>query len=288
MRGFLLAGLLGTVGVTGTLGAVPAKAQIVDYVAPQPVQLEAERLKAYPAREAGQGAAIDGTHVYAIVNFAIGQYDRDSGERVAGWLGPRGGPIAHLNSCYADDGRLYCANSNFPATPMASSIETFNTEDMTHEASRSLGLLDEGSLTWFDSFGDGWIAGFAHYDGRGGHAFKDHRFGAVARFDKDWRRMGGWIFPDSVLTRMAPHAASGGAMGPDGFLYVMGHDRPEMYVLDFPAMGPTLLHVATIAIEAEGQAFAWDKSTDERVLVAISRPNREMRVFRIPPIPERD
>ncbi len=270
-------------------GAVSAEEWTIEEYTPPPVlRLEAEALGRFPAREAGQGAAADADHFYAIVNFAIGQYDRETGERVAGWLGPRNGPISHLNSCYADDAKLFCANSNFPQTPMASSIEIFDTEDMTHRESHSLGALDEGSLTWFDRRGDGWIAGFAHYDGKGGHDFKNHRFGAVASFDKDWRRTGGWIFPDSVLERMAPHAASGGALGPDGYLYVMGHDRPEMYVLAFPEMGPAFVHIATIAIEAEGQAFAWDRSTDDRVLFAISRPNREVRSFRIPPVPVSD
>lgn len=57
----------------------------------------------------------------------------------------------------------------------------------------------------------------------------------------------------------------------------------ELYVLARPAMGPTLLHVATIELEAEGQAFAFDPE-DERVIWAISRPNREVRAIRLPEI----
>jgi hypothetical protein len=30
-----------------------------------------------------------------------------------------------------------------------------------------------------------------------------------------------------------------------------------MYVVARPSMGPTLIHVATIDLEAEGQAFSW-------------------------------
>ena len=76
-------------------------------------------------------------------------------------------------------------------------------------------------------------------------------------FDAEWRRTGGWLFPPSALERMAPYAASGGAIGPDGWLYLLGHDRPEMYVVARPSMGPTMIHLATIDLEAEGQAFAW-------------------------------
>jgi hypothetical protein len=79
-------------------------------------------------------------------------------------------------------------------------------------------MVDEGSLTWFDRYRGVWIAGFAHYDETGGLPFKNHRFSSVVTFDADWRRTGGWLFPASALDRMAPCAASGGAIGPDGWL----------------------------------------------------------------------
>ena len=251
---------------------------------PVPVQiLEAEHLASYPAAEAGQGAAADAEHFYAIVNSVIGKYSKQSGELVARWASSRQGPVRHLNSCYEESGSLYCANSNFPETPMASSIEVFSTADMQHSHSYSMGMLEEGSLTWFDRLGDGWIAGFAHYDEDGGLPYKNHAYASIIRYDNQWRRTGGWMIPESALRRMQPHAASGGAIGDDGLLYLLGHDRPEMYVLAAPAMGPKLIHIATIEIDIEGQAFAWDPS-NERVVFGISRPNREVRSFRIPAI----
>lgn len=245
-------------------------------------RLRAELLASYPAAEAGQGAAADAAYFYAIVNTRIGKYSRRSGERIAGWDGGEDGPLQHINSCYVDGARLHCANSNFPELPMASSVEVFDTETMQHLESYSLGVMEEGSLTWFEPVGDSWIAGFAHYDERGGLEYKNHRFASVARFDAQWRRMGGWMLPEAVVARMQPYAASGGAIGADGLLYVTGHDRPEMYVLAAPKMGPKLVHIATIDIDVEGQAIAWDKSTSERILFGISRPNREVREFRIP------
>ncbi|MCG8413695.1 MAG: hypothetical protein MI746_05690 [Pseudomonadales bacterium] len=244
----------------------------------------AEEIRRYPAVEAGQGAAADRQHFYAIVNTVVGKYEKSSGELVSRFVSPRGGPIRHLNSCYAEQAKLYCANSNFPEVPMASSIEVFDTESMEHVQSYSFGVLEEGSLTWFDRLGDGWIAGFAHYDENGGLNYKDHSFASIIRYDNEWRRIGGWMIPETVIERMQPHAASGGAIGPDGLLYLTGHDRPEMYVLGAPAMGPKLTHLATIAIDVEGQAFAWDKSSPQRVVYGISRPNREVRAFHLPEI----
>lgn len=251
---------------------------------PPVVQTGAAALvRRYPAQEAGQGAAIDGRYVYAIVNSAIGKYDRQSGTRVGQWLGARDGLIRHINSCFAKAQQLWCANSNFPETPMASSIEVFNSDTMNHISSHSLGLQDEGSLTFFDHYKDGWLAGFAHYDDVGGLAFKNSRFASIVTYDAQWRRTGGWMLPKTVQDQMSPHAASGGALGPDGLLYVLGHSKPELYVLARPARGPVLLHVATFSIEAEGQAFAWDKSSPRRI-AAISRPNREVRLFDIPKV----
>ena len=96
-----------------------------------------------------------------------------------------------------------------PLTPMGSSVEVFDTSSLDHVSSHSLGMRDEGSLTWTDRFGGGWIAGFAHYDGNGGVAFKDHTYSSVLTFDAEWRRTGGWLFPQSTIERMAPGAASG-------------------------------------------------------------------------------
>ena len=260
-------------------------------VAAAPVTLRAEAVAAYSAEEARQGAAVDFDAFYAIVNSAIGRYDRRSGERLASWSLPRSGPIRHINSCHValDRAVLLCANSNFPQTPMASSIEVFDARSLAHLESRSLGLTD-GSLVWFDRFDrtglePRWIAGFAHYDGRGGVPGRDHRDTRIELMDASFRPIGGWMLPDSVLERLAPHSASGGAMGPDGMLYLLGHDREELYVLAFPELGPTLEHVATIELELQGQALVWDRTTSERIVWGISRPAREVRAFRVPRIP---
>ncbi len=275
--------LLATFGVVQIGSAQTDPAAVPEYEPPVPVELRGEEIMRFPAAEALQGVAIDRSHFYAVVNTAIGKYDRKSGERVSGWAGPRGGLIAHLNSCFAESARLWCANSNFPEVPMASSVEVFDTESMTPVGSHSLGLMDEGSLTWFVRLEDGWIAGFAHYNNETGEPYKTNAYAGVHTFDSRWRRTGGWRLPPSLVSRMAPQAASGGAVGRDGLLYVFGHHEPELYVLAKPRMGPTLLHVATIAIDAEGQAFAFDP-LDERVVWTISRPNREVRVFRLPEV----
>ncbi len=282
--------LLSLLAASMAVPAAPAPnlPSVPGYQPPEPAMLEAVSLERFAATEALQGVAVDAGHFYAVFNFAIGKYDRETGERVGGWVGVRGGLIGHLNSCFADAGRLWCANSNHPEVPMASSVEVFDTDTMTHVDSHPLGLMDEGSLTWFVPWthdGEpGWMAGFAHYNDETGEPYKTNAYAGVHIFDKRWRRTGGWRLPPALIGRMAPQAASGGALGADGLLYIFGHHEPEMYVLAVPDRGPTLIHVATVAIDAEGQAFAFDPLR-ERVVWTISRPHREVRSFRLPEIP---
>jgi hypothetical protein len=255
---------------------------VPEYEAPPVVELTARTVRVYKTAEASQGVAVDSRHFYAVDNSVLAKYAIASGELIDRWIGPRNGLIRHMNSCLADAGRLWCANSNYPETPMGSSIEVFDAATMKHAVSHSLGMRDEGSLTWFDRYGTGWIAGFSHYDTNGGVPFKNHTFSSVVTFDSEWRRTGGWLLPASTLERMAPYASSGGAIGPDGWLYLLGHDRPEMYVVGRPPMGPVLSHVATIALEAEGQAFSWAKTG--RTIFAIDRRQRLVRSIEIPAV----
>lgn len=245
-------------------------------------QLKARTLRVFQAPEASQGVAADLQYFYAVDNSVLAKYAIHSGRLIERWTAPNG-VIRHMNSCLADGTRIRCANSNYPQTPMGSSIEVFDAASLEHVVSHSLGMLDEGSLTWFDRYRGGWIAGFSHYDGSGGVPFKNHQFSSVVTFDVQWRRTGGWLLPPGVLERMAPYASSGGAIGPDGWLYLLGHDRPEMYVVGRPTMGPVLTHVATIALEAEGQAFSWAKS-GARTVFTIDRRQRLVRMIDVPPV----
>jgi hypothetical protein len=241
----------------------------------------AETLSRTPAAEAHQGVAVDQAFIYAIDNSAIAKYDRATGQKVAAWAGDPA-TFPHLNSCVAIGPELICASSNYPTTPMQSSVEVFDLQTMTHLRSVALGV-QPGSLTWIDRRENAWWACFANYDGRGGEPGRDHRFTSLLKFDDKYRVTGVWTFPDSVLSRFKPRSSSGGAWGADGRLYVTGHDLPEVYVLELPRIGPVLKHVATIPIAVEGQAVAFDRNA-ERVLFGISREKHEVVAMKLPPV----
>lgn len=244
----------------------------------------AETLREYSAPDADQGVAVDEHFFYAVDNYVIAKHDRETGKLLMRFDSGKGGPLRHMNSCRMTDADLLeCANSNYSLTPMASSVEWFDPQTMEHVQSHSLGLTDEGSLTFTDRLDDGYLVGFAHYSKKGGEPYKDNSYSALVTYDDKWRRTGGYAIPPSVTTRMAPYAASGGAIGPDGRLYLLGHDLPEMYVLEKPVMGPMLVHVATIELEANGQAFTFDPSGDGAVWT-IDRHAGKVRHIKLPKV----
>ncbi len=218
-----------------------------------------EEVKRFPAPEALQGVAVDARHFYAITNRAIGKYDKKTGLPVKKWKDAPGGPFIHMDSGVVLDGRLYCAHSNFPATPMTSSIEIFDTKTLEHVGSHSFGIF-EGSATWIDRKDGCWWVAFAQYAGKGGEPGKGPASTTLVKFDGEWRRLGGYVYPAAVVEKFGEMSNSGGSWGDDGLLYITGHDNAEIHALALPRAGSVLVLEKTLPVAAEGQGIAWDRS----------------------------
>jgi hypothetical protein len=258
--------------------AAPAPAAVPELGAAEPVAR-------WTAEEAKQGVAADARFFYPITNNRIGKYDKKTGKRVAQWEGPRA-LYPHMNSCVVDGTQLICAASNYPAVPMSSAVEIFDTVTLKHIRSIALPPLP-GSLTWIERRGEDWYAGLANYPAdHGGEPGHDHRWTLLVRLDAEFRPTASWHFPESVLSRFDPMSCSGGSWGDDGLLYVTGHDRPELYAMRLPEAGTVLEHVATIPLPTGGQAIAWDRSAP-RTLWSLDRKTRNVVASRIPPVPSR-
>lgn len=242
---------------------------------------DAVELQRFDAPEATQAVAVDERYFYAIANSVIAKYDKVSGERIGVWQANAEMPLTHLNAGVVIDGKLICSHSNYPKFPEASSIEIFDCETLTHLENHSLGIY-EGSLTWVDWHDDAWWAVFAHYSKTNdpNPLAKPHTHTSLVKFDQQWRRTGGWIFPAEVLDRFAPDSCSGGGWA-NGKLYCTGHDRGELYELALPKAGSTLLLKRTITAPITGQGMAWDRS-QPGVLFGISRPQRQVIAVQVP------
>ena len=242
----------------------------------------AKVLARFHALEAVQAVAVDDAHFYAIANTRIGKYRKTDGELVKRWKTDDITPLKHMNAGVVFDGNLYCAHSNYPHFPEASSVEIFDAATLEHLGNHSLGIY-EGSLTWIDWHDDAWWAVFAHYSNKvNDDPFaKPHTYTSLVKFDRQWRRMAGWTFPEEVLDRVAPQSCSGGGWGPDGRLYCTGHDRGEIYQLELPKAGSALVLTKIIPVEIAGQGIAWDTSRPG-VLYGIDRAKKLVIASEIP------
>ncbi len=228
---------------------------------------EVERFDAYYAR---QGVAVDKHHFYAIDNNHITKFTLN-GDSVITWHEPDKNKIRHINSGIVLKDKLYCAHSNYPEIPMASSIEIFDTKSMKPVQSISLGI-DAGSCVWITPGKKCWYVFFAHYDGGGKQPGCDVSWSQLVQYDLKWRRMQAWILPKDMIQEIRPTSLSSGVFMDEVF-YCMGHDQKKCYLLTLPTYGVHLQWIATINVPIPGQAISIDSDCN---MWGIDRKSRQV------------
>jgi hypothetical protein len=81
---------------------------------------------------------------------------------------------------------------------------------------------------------------FANYDrllGPGQDAVRHKANTLMVKFTPDFRAVESWTLPKALLDRFEDMSNSGGSWGPDGFLYLTGHDPAELYRVRLPKPG---------------------------------------------------
>ena len=243
--------------------------------APLPVGAAFEEVAVFRAPEAHQAVAADADHFYAIGNRVVAKYDKRTGEKVASFRSSDRLPLIHLNGGQIVGGRLVLSHSNFPLNPPTGSIETFDPETLrpVPGLSRSLGTTD-GSLTAAvtDSGGPTVFLVLAHYElpDIPGYDTGSARTEVLMIAGEEPATAPllreGYTLPAVVVDRLRPHSVSGASLWPPGpsrlprdqYLFLTGHDRPEVYQLVLPAVGSELKLVAVHPAPIAGQGIAWD------------------------------
>ncbi|QDV52917.1 hypothetical protein [Gimesia fumaroli] len=242
-------------------------------------QPDFRELKRFPAKEAHQAVAVDESSFYAISSRGIARYQKLDGTQLKTWTGPKDSHIRHLNSGVVIDGKLYCAHSNWPASPLKNTVEIFDAKTLKHL--ETLKFPDtEGAINWIDRWQDKWWIAFAFYG-----KLDNVRKTRVVRYNDHWQSEATYTFPDSVLKRFLPNSNSGGAWSSDGKLYTTGHDHGELYVLELPKSGTTLKHITTLPAPITGQGIAWDQS-NSGTLYGISRRQKQVIKMQCPTGPK--
>jgi hypothetical protein len=222
-------------------------------------------LQEFSAPEARQGVAVDTEAVYVIDSRKIGKYDKRTGKRLGEWADAEDGPIQHLNSGVVIDGRLYCANSNYPNQPMTSSIEIWDTSSLEHVGNHSFGIY-EGSATWVDFHDGHWWVVFANYATHGGAPGKGPEWTALVQFDEQWRRRAAWVLPQALVKEFSPYSSSGGAWGPQRSHHRA--DRGSRYCLGPFCRHPTSLRSTPLLANGGGHGTRPVTGHDNRCFFA--------------------
>ncbi|GAB4454254.1 MAG: hypothetical protein OHK0029_08700 [Armatimonadaceae bacterium] len=235
----------------------------------------------FKADEATQGVAVDRDCFYAIANSTIGKYERKTGKKLGEFKSTREIPLIHMDGGMVRGNKLYCSHSNFPETPMLSSVEIFDTKTLNHIESHSFGR-DAGSLTWIDWLEPHWWICYGHYNGKGGEPGKPNTMTTLIRYDTEWRPRGAYAFPNEVIARWDGMTASGGVWGPNRLLYVTSHHEPEFYIFRLPRSGSMLELVHIVKSPVEGQGLAID--IPDRRLFQMQRKERSIYEFDLTPL----
>ncbi len=241
--------------------------------AEDPPRIEADTPTTWAVVAANQGVGVDAESVYAVDNHTIVKLDKVSGKETGRWEGGEDGPVLHLDSAAIVDGRLYAAHSNYPEWPMTSSVEIWDPVTMEHVGTHSFGI-DRGSLTWIDRHDGFWWATFANYNRlfeRSSVSYGNKWNTQMVRLDDEFRVLEAWTFPEALIESFEEMSNSGGSWGPDGRLYISGHDKPEIYALELPEAGSELVWVGTVGVKTTGQGFAWDRSAATPTIYGMIR-----------------
>ena len=234
-----------------------------------------KEVKRYKAHHAYQAVAVGKDCFFAISNQHITKFSMD-GDSLKTWHEPDKERIRHLNSGIVIGNRLYCAHSNYPLYPMASSIEIFDVKTLEHVGNVSFGI-DTGSCTWVLPGKNCWYVFFAHYDmTKKGNNTDNPNLSQLVKFDRKWRKMQAWTVPASLLEEVNPSSLSGAVLIGDTF-YCTGHDAAKCYKLQIPECGMNLIRCGEVDVPFVGQGIALGRDGDlwgiirkERVVVRSS------------------
>jgi hypothetical protein len=145
---------------------------------------------------------------------------------------------------------------------MTSSLEIWDAGTLQHIGNHSFGI-NWGSLTWADFYNGHWWMTFANYDvpyGPNKTPYGHKAATQMVKFTADFRYVESWVLPKAILQKFEAMSNSGGSWGPDGYLYLTGHDPAEIYKMRLPSAGSVLELVETIPMNIRGQGIAWDRS----------------------------
>ncbi len=201
--------------------------------------LELQEINRYSVDHADQGVAVDYQYVYPISNQQVSKYDKLTGKKIDQWIGN----VEHLNGGIIKNNKLFLTENT--------SNQIIILDPNTMKTFGKINISINGSLNWIDYYQNTWWGINAHYR-------KNLDQTRLINFDQNWKSVQEWKLPNTVLERLKPFSISGGAFGPQGYLYLTGHDKKEIYVLGVPTEGNELQLIKILETTFPGQGISWD------------------------------
>ena len=259
------------------------------------------------SRDARQAVAADAQYAYAISDKSISKIHRATNQVIMRWKyedahagidqvgdADKLAQIKHLNSGVIIENRLYSAHSNWPELPAHNTIEVWDVDSMTQVESIELAGGNTW-ITWIDHYRDHWWVVLARYDAvtgalgnrvstasAGGKDSANDSRTRLLRLDMDFKILDTWYFPPELIAEFAPMSNSGGSWGPDGKLWLTGHDQPRAYITTLPHTGSQLVWESSVPLaDIEGQGIAWDRSANEPTLFGVRRTAKWLVAMRV-------
>ncbi len=214
-----------------------------------------------PSADAVQAACADEKFVYAVNNTRLVKYERATGREIS----KSEGEAYHLNSGLFWKGKIYCAHSYYPKKPNDSDIRVCDPETMKLTVFHSF-QNPPGSLTWALPKDENWWCCFAHYGATNSKT-------VLVSYDRDWKELGRWTFPEKLLADWDKSSLSCGIWDGDTLL-ATGHDKKRIYRLKVPMKREVVEWLASYDSPFPGQGIATDPKTGG--LVGIDRGQKKI------------
>lgn len=204
----------------------------------------------------GQGVITHKNNIYVVGTNTICMHDKKTGKLIKKVKTN----LKHLNGGIVKDDKLYLTHN---PNGKLNSIEIFDL-NLKHLQSIKLEHL-KGSLTWIDYYDNSWWGALAWYKNQVSKT-------RLVKFNDDWTINVSWKYPKNILDKFKPYSNSGGQFDKKtGLLFLMGHDKEEVYIMKVNPKSLRLILVEIMEVPIGGQGISLENRDGLLYMYGLNR-----------------
>ena len=213
----------------------------------------------------GQGVISSKDYIYVVSSNTICMHDKKTGKlikKVKTNLEHLNGGIIFSKS--GQDNKLYLTN-NPNGSHKLNSIEIFDLNLKHIQSIKLPHLKGKGSLTWIDYYDNSWWGTLVYYKDKVAKT-------RLVKFNDDWTINVSWQYPKNILNRFKPYSSSGGQFDKKtGLLFIMGHDKEEVYIMKVNNKSKRLILVEIMEVPIGGQGISLENRGGDLYMYGLNR-----------------